>query len=148
MDEFAISVATVVVWALLWGLCAGAFTFLSLLAVGLLERYMLIQERRTYPLWIVALALCPAAAFVGIATLAGLFLPARFYEAVRFGGLAAGMIFAVVAVTVVVRGKEKQDRASEIVTLVGSLLTDGLCCAALIWLFGPVSAFMRSLGGG
>ena len=65
MTEFTISVASVVVWAVLWGLCASLFTLLSLTAAALLERYFLIQERWTYPLWIVSLSLCPAAAFVG-----------------------------------------------------------------------------------
>ena len=149
MWEFVISVLAVVVWAVLWAVSAAGFTLLSLLAAALLERFMLLQDRWTYPFWIVALALCPAAAFVGSWTLFGLLLPAdRFYGAVRAGGLAAGVLYAVVGMIVVAKGKASKDKLSETITLIGSMVGDAAGCVALVWFFGSVEAFMRSLGGG
>ncbi len=149
MWEFLVSLAAILVWAVLWAIFAAFFTLLSLLGAALLERYMLLQERWTYPLWIVALALCPLGAFVGSWALFGLLLPDdRFYRAVRFGGLAAGVLFAVIGVVVVARGGDREDKASETTTLIGSLISDVAGCAALIGFFPSVHAFMRSVGGG
>jgi hypothetical protein len=147
MSEFMVSVLAVVAWAVLWGVSASLFTLLSLMASVLLERYMLLEERKTYPLWIISLWLSPAAAFVGSWVLAGLVLSERFYPAVRFGGLAAGMVYAVVAVSVVAMGKEKGSKWSEIVTLAGSLVVDAACCTMLLWFFAPIEGLMRAVGG-
>ena len=147
MWEFLTFVLTIVVWGVLWAAAAALATAASIIVSTFLERRFLVPERWTYPLWVVGLALCPAAAFVGSWTLCGLVLPERFYRSVRIGGLAAGLAFAVIGVLVVVKGRNGEDTASEVTTLLASLLTDVLCCAALIWHFEPVAAFMRSLGG-
>jgi len=150
MGEFLVFLLAVVVWAVLWGFSAVLFTVLSIIASTLLERYLLLQERWSYPLWIVALGLCPLAAFVGSWTLLGLLLPEKLYGSVRLGDLASGIMFAVIGVRVVTAGSEsdKGDKASEVVTLIASLLTDAACCVALIWFFDRIAGFMRSVGGG
>ena len=148
MREFLVFLLTIVVWGVLWAVAAVLFTVLSVIAATLLERYMLLRERWTYPFWIVALGLCPPVAFLGSWTLFGLLFSEELYRAVRWGGLGAGIMFAVIAVLVVVRRPAKDDMASEVATLSASLLTDALCCAALIGFFGEIAGFMRSIGGG
>ncbi len=148
MWEFLVIAAAFIAWVALWAASACVLTALSIVVAVLLERYLLVPERLTYPLWIVALSVCPLAAFLGSWTLCGLVLSERFYHAVRFGGIAAGIMYGVIGVLVVARGAEKQDKASEVATLIGSLITDGLCCVALVWFFPHIAAYMRLLGGG
>ena len=62
-------------------------------------------------------------------------------------GLAAGLVYAVVAVSVVARGNEKANKSSEIATLAGSLVVDAACCTMLLWFFAPIEGLMRSVGG-
>jgi heme A synthase len=150
MREFLAFLLTMVMWAVLWGFSAALFTVLSIIASTMFERYLLLQERWSYPIWIVALGLCPLVAFVGSWTFLGLLLPDELYSSVRLGGLASGIMFAVIGVRVVTKGSEsdKDDKASEAATLIASLLTDAACCVALIWFFEPIAGFMGSLGGG
>ena len=148
MWKFLVFLLTIVTWGVLWTVAAGLFTVVSIIAATLLERYLLLQERWTYPLWIVALGICPLPAFLGSWTLLGLLLSEQFYPAVRFGGIVAGIMFAVLGVLVVTKLSDKEDKTSEVATLAASLLTDAACCVALIWFFEPIVEFMRALHGG
>lgn len=147
MKEVFLALAALLVWFAAYVVSAGILTFLSLAAATLLERYFLLLDSQTYPIWIIALSLCPLIAFVAGWTLGGLVMPEELYEAVRFGHLGAGVLFAIVAVFVVARLGEKEDRRSEIMTLAGSLLTDAACCAALVFFFDNIRQYMHSIGG-
>ncbi|MDP6107657.1 MAG: hypothetical protein QGI33_04390 [Candidatus Brocadiia bacterium] len=147
MKEVFFALAALLVWFACYVVGAGILTFLSLAGATLLERYFLLQDRQTYPIWIIALSLCPLIAFVAGWTLGGLVMPEEFYETVRFGHLGAGVLFTVVAVFVVACLGEKEDRRSEIMTLAGSLLTDAACCAALVFFFDNIRRYMQSIGG-
>ena len=71
MKEVFFALAALLVWFAAYVVSAGILTFLSLAAATLLERYFLMRERQTYPIWIIALSLCPLIAFVAGWTLGG-----------------------------------------------------------------------------
>jgi len=144
--DFLLGLGACFAWAALWAVAAGLATFFSIVAATVLEQKLLVREERTFLLWIVALALCPVVAFAAEWTLCGLVLAERYYAAVRFGGLAAGMAYVLVGVLFVMRPGERTDRKDETVTLIVSAATDLLCCAALVWQFEPISRYMSGLG--
>lgn len=146
MGLFLCVLGTIVVWFVAYGISAAIMTSLSLMAATLLETYAGLRERQTYPLWIIALSLCPAAAFVISWLLAGWLVQEGLYQAVRWGQLVAGALFVPVAAMVFVKLSDRQDRASEMATLSGSLLSDAACCAFLVYGFPRVVQLMQSLG--
>jgi len=138
-------VAAAVVWFVTYGIAVGLLTFLSLVVATLLEHYFLLRERQTYLVWVGALSLCPAVAFITGWVVAGMVLPEGLHQAVRYGHVSAGVLFAIGAVVVAVRYLKREDLRSGIATLLGSLVTDAACCIALVKFFSGLAEFMGAL---
>ena len=148
MIEFLISIAVLLAWVVLWALAATLLTLLISVASGVMEHYLVLSDTSTFPLWALALSFSPAVAFVASWTLWGALLSERFYASIRYGCLGAGIVFTVVGIVVVTSTGEREDRTGEVPTLIGSLISVVLCCAALVGYFPAIAGYMQSLGGG
>jgi len=123
MTELLVSAAAFILWIVVWTAAALVLTPISMVLGALLERYGHVAKRWTRLLWVGALASCPACAFWGSWTLLGLLVPGRLYLGVRYGGVAAGVLFAVLGVTVVTKTGGETVARGELAALVGSLFT-------------------------
>lgn len=152
MVGFFLSVAVFIAWVVIWAVLAGLLTAAALVGAGLMEKYLLVSDRWTFPLWVVALSISPGGAFWLSTVLWGVVLSPEHFRSVRYGTVAAGLVFAVIAVTVVSRAAEgeaqEEEDGGEMGTLIGCLLVDGACCALMIWRFASVAAYMERIGGG
>jgi hypothetical protein len=138
VEELLVGAGAFAAWGVLWAAAAALLTVAAIVMACLLETHFALPEQWTFSIWIIALALCPPAAFLAEWALAGWLVPERLYQAVRFGGLAAGIAYVAVGTVVVARRKDPDSKTDEVVTLVVSSLTDLACCAALVFCFDAV----------
>lgn len=145
MSEFLLSLGVFFGWFLAWAFSAFVFTGFTVFVASILEHYLVLSEDQTFPLWVFALSVSPAAAFLESWTLWPVIISSDYFPAIRYGSVAAGVIFALVAILVVFKTEEEKDKSGELTTLVGLLLADGLCCVQLVFFFQPILDYMLDL---
>jgi len=146
MSELVLSVAAFLTWLVLWAVAAALLTALSAVAATAVERYLVVTDKWTFPLWIAALWASPAVASAMNWTLWGLIASERHFNAVRWGCVAGAGALAAAGVIVVTCRRGKEGWKEEVATLAGALAVAALCCAAMIWRFEPIAQYMRDLG--
>lgn len=147
--EWLVGIGAFVAWWVVVGVAAVVLTIMSIVAADKIEHYLVVSDRRSFLVWMLCLSICPAIGFFGNWMIWGFFLPEGLYTPARLGWLAAGIVFVGVGALIVTRpGNRDEERAGELPTLAGAVLADLLCCAALIWHFEPIAAFMRGSGAG
>ena len=145
--ELVVLAVTFVFWLAAWALSALLLGATGAALGGVAEHYLAWTRKGTRWIGCVAFWLCPAVAFVATWTVAGLLLGPELHRSVRYGSAAAGIVFASLGVLVVTSTGSGKGKSWEAVLLAGSLLTDGLGCAALIWFFPVVERYAAWLGG-